>query len=1112
MMTRWTAAAVLFAFALVVGGRADAWAKPAEPVGATDVATGEDGPAEDAATLTGRIDARRLSIEALADGRLDPEIEPRWLLTFDADDGLLRSEDLEQLRSFLRGGKLPRRRGGPSTSVAQARERLVVATAAFLRRPAAERSAAIEAHRERGRSLQAARAALLERREQLDDQLRTIEAFVAGNADAAVDARKLLAIDLESLAAPPTPVPAESDEGLGALRVAVVAAQRAVDAAREEFWGRPKAERDGLFAAHAARGEAPKPATDAEPDAAPPAETPEVTSDVDEAERAREEALAEAEAAQTEALRRIAEERARLLGVKGELASFELGLTRAREQAGAHRSTIDGLERAADESVEAHEELRDPPRDPDRLYADVSEELVRARDRLKGALRRLTDGGSDVPPRGAPAEAVDPSEELDALRDELSDLAARLTEDEAAQRWALADAYRDDIVTFLRLNAARLRLLPITSPEVRDEVTGLGRAGLQQAGRELDQIALELRYRSMSLPRHGRALLRAVSDEPLSALLGALKLALILVLFRAWRTRAPALLERLQTGTGRPWVRTFVWYFARVRKPLDWLALAGALYIGTAGLEVLPELELVWLIVLWLMVGSATILFVDAVAARQHRRVGTVSKSAPERIRSLRLIGLAVVYTGLVLSVADALVGRGAIYTWVLRTCWLLLIPIAILLTRWWRPHVAEALQAEADGAFVTWARSPGGRLAGFVKSASAGLFLLARGTWRWIVRRAAAFETTRRLLAYLFRREVAKAAQGTTTAGPLLEPGLRRRFVEPLPQRVDGVAADERAALIEAVMSDEWTVSALVGERGMGKTTTLLGLREHAAHRRVLVVQCPAAGFAGLVVSLAALLGMEGPVTPQTLAAALAEAGPTVIAIDDAQRMVRPTVGGLQGLDAFWELSRAAGPNVSWVVAMGAAAWQYVSRARGDRLHFTQILRLPPWTDEQIAALIRTRCRVADVVPSFEGLVVPRQYDDDELDEDERAEVGFYRILWDYSGGNPYVASFFWGESLRQGQDGELVVRLFHDPPAAELDGLSLPLQFTLRALVQLEQATKPEIAAAIRLPVGEVDDALRFALGRGYVERDGAIYSITWPWFRAITTMLQRQHLLAA
>jgi len=46
----------------------------------------------------------------------------------------------------------------------------------------------------------------------------------------------------------------------------------------------------------------------------------------------------------------------------------------------------------------------------------------------------------------------------------------------------------------------------------------------------------------------------------------------------------------------------------------------------------------------------------------------------------------------------------------------------------------------------------------------------------------------------------------------------------------------------------------------------------------------------------------------------------------------------------------------------------------------------------------------------------------------------------------------------------------------------------------------------------MAEVEDVLRFALGRGYVAEDTGVFSITWPWYRAVPRMLQRQHLLAA
>ena len=54
-------------------------------------------------------------------------------------------------------------------------------------------------------------------------------------------------------------------------------------------------------------------------------------------------------------------------------------------------------------------------------------------------------------------------------------------------------------------------------------------------------------------------------------------------------------------------------------------------------------------------------------------------------------------------------------------------------------------------------------------------------------------------------------------------------------------------------------------------------------------------------------------------------------------------------------------------------------------------------------------------------------------------------------------------------------------------------------------------ELRAATQLPASDVSDALRFCLTRGYVERYDAGVRITWRWYRTITNVLLRQHLLS-
>ncbi len=66
------------------------------------------------------------------------------------------------------------------------------------------------------------------------------------------------------------------------------------------------------------------------------------------------------------------------------------------------------------------------------------------------------------------------------------------------------------------------------------------------------------------------------------------------------------------------------------------------------------------------------------------------------------------------------------------------------------------------------------------------------------------------------------------------------------------------------------------------------------------------------------------------------------------------------------------------------------------------------------------------------------------------------------------------------------------------------------LRAVLQVEQATVEDIVAATMLPAESVRDALRYALGRGYIEALGRYFRIEWGWLRAIASFLKRRHLL--
>jgi hypothetical protein len=199
-------------------------------------------------------------------------------------------------------------------------------------------------------------------------------------------------------------------------------------------------------------------------------------------------------------------------------------------------------------------------------------------------------------------------------------------------------------------------------------------------------------------------------------------------------------------------------------------------------------------------------------------------------------------------------------------------------------------------------------------------------------------------------------------------------------------------------------------------------------------------------------------------------------------------------------------------VFAIEKSSWRFVDRARGERLLFDLVSFMPRWNEQQINQLLNTRVATdGEYGISFEGLLLPRQWDKDELSEEERSCNGFYRILWDYSDGNPTVALRFFRRSLfKNKKSGKTQVRLFKIPSSEGLEKMPKPMLAVLRSIVQLEIASAEELTECTQLSINEVISTLRYFQSRGYIEWSDDKTRISDLWYRNITNILHRQHLL--
>lgn len=916
------------------------------------------------------------------------------------------------------------------------------------------------------------------------------------------------------------------------LTTALWEAQLDVDRAYLSFYSLPRERRGALFVDHEKRKKA-----DAE------ARTAQQLSDAERkaerAETARQRALEEARHARNEATRLVAEELASLLAVTKAQAEFEANLVnRERQNAELQEETLK-LRRQVKETIERSQRGEVNAFEVDATYDDLRAQLRRFRDNLSAATLTYAAGESDTPKaeesrlESLPVE-VDRAEAT-KLRGQVAaaarSLERRATDLDAERALTLYQAVVD-------LNAARLHLLAHLSPDKREAVTSFGPGGLDQAFAESRQVLLVMHYHTVATLRWIAALRNGTDARKQTAFSAGFilfKASIPIVLFLVWRRRSKQLLEDLRQAArdrdrasrreGRTggWNERAVAFLQRVRVPLQWLLLMLALeWLLPQEVTELLEAQVLLTILGWTLGGTLTVYAIDFIAEDRNARIGRwrrLHDSSEIRFRSLKLMGRVVVAFGLVLSLTSLMVGKGTVYGWMLSLCWFSAFPVGLVLVRWWRAVIFERVDRRRKKSTLdTWVAAQRNGWKSFPAAVLGGSMLLAEGVLRLARTWIGTFELTRRILAYLFRREISKKAQKKGRASLSDLPSTTYEELGPLTpshELILNVADDQIDAVIARINAPGGGVFAIVGERGLGKTSVLERIVKSASD--VHLMQCPFGGMSQFAPAFLTAIGAKDDDALEDAAKSLDDPSHAegAILVDDAHRLILPMMGGLRHFDRVLAIARKHSTNVAWVFAFDDVIWRFFERMRGTRPLFDDVIRLSAWSEEAITKLLVARSERVSIDPSFDHLIDDLPADADEIDREEalaRTEGAYYRLIWDYAAGNPGVALHVWRTLLGVDAKGTPRVRLFEAPSMKELETLPDNAIFVLRALVQLERAQPEALAKATSIPLHEVEDAVRFGAVRGYFRSGPDGYWVSWSWFRVITRFLQRKHLLFA
>ncbi len=851
------------------------------------------------------------------------------------------------------------------------------------------------------------------------------------------------------------------------------------------------------------------------------------------AEEARLEALERAKEARSLAAAELASEEARVEEVRRALAEQQSAYADGQlQRAEATLRRVDVADRIEAAGGGGHLGAAQA----DRLYDAAVDALAEARAALGAALSEqradtrypafepsLDPGGADY------AELTSERDRLLSAVDALTEERGAALADESALRWAAVDALAIEV---LRLNDARLALLPLLGDAKREAVLGIGPEGLGQLAREANHLKLVSAW-------YVQARLRSLGEAPgwafrvLGRASGRWNLTLLLVV----------LLGTLQLVRQRHLLFNRLDEFVREsidddefeQRALQWTGWARAIAVPVtrliafwiaAGLafRLLPTAEVA-------LIGRVAITYagyralqaflhhflIRASAITRHR----VSADASERLR--RSIQLMLRYALLVvifLEVAAAVLGKGYLYTLVQDFAWLGAIPIALILLRRWRDEVFDAFAASFPRSrLLAPINSARGRLFAPVAILPAAALLAARAVWVYVRSTALRFERTRRALAYLFRRRLQTQAEtlghGTHDIDALPD-DLRDVFRRP-PDDALKVSHfpgldDTVSRIVRYTGGDAGCAIALVGQRGVGKTAWLEELKGRLPSAPVVTGSLDRAADSPEAVFgwLCELLELPACEDVDQMVEAIKGAPARVILLDRCQNLALRAVRGMEGYRALMAVMRRTSSHVCWICSFSRFIWEYLEFATRGQDLFHRVVVLPGWPEDAIRQLIEKRMDDCGVDCSFDDLV------DDDVHPLERAEARlrtrerFMRLLWDYTDGIPRLAMYFWLRSLVPDAAGTLRVRPFDGPGPDDLEHLGEKARFVLNAVVSHEDLTVDEAVQVLQYRPDSCLAVLEQLRARGYLTLDGDRYRSTHHWDRAAVRYLRRKHLL--
>ena len=856
-------------------------------------------------------------------------------------------------------------------------------------------------------------------------------------------------------------------------------------------------------------------------------------------EEARNTALATASEAGDDTARLLATEEARLLAHLSELSSLRQSWVHHKQlQLEKYRALLVHFgDNGAGTGLTAAQ--------ADGRYNDIRVALAQLRKEADMALTQLSAPTAVVPlgdgmVLDAETALARPAEvdRIRTLRTQIAHEEKALSEREATVRFA---ATEDAMNALNTLQAQRIALLPKLSDTRRADVTGISGDGLERVLGEVAHVRLMARWYPVQRLHDVTSLAQLLRKSFNARGLGTTFLWLVMLVLalailpgraRSWMTHLRrSAVPYIESPTVQRLANSALHILTRVSGALILLLAVylcfDQILLGHIALPELVALRSLAYAFAWYRLALALI---HGVLLSAVSRYQLVEPSLNAKIlHSLRMVARLALWFVMYLTLAQAMLGQGALYGIAREVAVVGAILVGWLLIRAWRTEVTSAyLSIFPEGRLAERVRASQDNSNGVFIALAAFVFVAARGVWIWLRDSALRFEQTRKALAYVFRRQLERKAkhQSAPPDPSELPQALQDAFTE---EAVTGLLSvdvypklDEISAIALGLLNqNSGALIALSGERGSGKTTWLLALQQRLSnqlpcHLHTIAHRDPS--VAGVCAVVCDALTLEPTNDPDALISQLLRLPPQVVLFDLVQNTFLRAVDGLAGHQALVRIAQATTGHILWVLTYAYWPFGFVQRTQPDRDVYDRVVMLKAWTESQISELLDTRMTQSGFTADYDQLfsdpalpkpvMVQGQTDATEL---ERSADRYHRLVWDYSDGNPRIALHLFRLSLVFERDKDVTVRLFPMPQMDTLEPFETRTWFVLACLVQHENLSVEEAVRSLRFPANECERALELLQHHGFLTSHEGRYRVETHWTRAVLRFLQRKKLLA-